>query len=149
MKQQLQEDASTPELNALFAMLEAQKRKEQAIIASLSANILGLELAHEKSSIIEAILPSFDEGATARIQRFDANGPIGHSNFATPEKALEDAVGRGYVTPVPGAVDRLSSTPQWAQGVKRQGLRDRFNSGQISFEEMLRSMAALTEDSVH
>ena len=52
-----------------------------------------------------------------RVQFFDTRGFSGHSHFDDLEAAVDEMVTRGYRIEDVGALDRLSQTPSWAEGM--------------------------------
>jgi hypothetical protein len=80
----------------------------------------GLELT--KDGVIGKRWAFFLKDATipgsVRYQEFDDLGFYTHHTFDSYDEALKDAIHHNFLVPDPGALNRLSITPDWANGMK-------------------------------
>jgi len=118
----------------------------QRLMAMSEGNPVGIECKSESREAWAFVMPDVAGESPFRVQNFDAEGFSGHSCYDSLEKAVEAMIGDGYRAPDPGALDRCSTTLQWAIGVKRAEIRQLYNQGKLSWLEMLDRMRAVALD---
>lgn len=91
------------------------------------------------------VLPDASEPGRYRVQYFDAAGFISHASHNDLVAAVEAMVTEGYVVEDRGALDRASTTPEWAMGTEVAGLLQRLNAREISAEQFSEERAAIYE----
>lgn len=117
----------------------------QRLMSAYDGEPIGAECKARTREAWAFVVPDMSGSEYAfRVQYFDEDGFSGHDCHASLVKAVEDMLGQGYLTLDAGALDRCASTVRWALGVKRAGIRMKFNCGQISFQQMLEEMQAVT-----
>lgn len=97
---------------------------------------VGLILANTARDSWALFLHDFSAPSKFRYQTFDAKGFLGHMIHNTLNEALEDAFQTGYRIPDEGALDRVACTEAWTVGMAIQAVRDRYNQGDITLDEM-------------
>jgi hypothetical protein len=68
-----------------------------------------------------------DDSGGWRLSQFDARGFSGHSHHATRADAIAELARGGYEPAPSDTLDRLSTTPEWADGMLRAHYMDAFN----------------------
>lgn len=114
---------------------EAKNAVFQAMLVKTAGMPLGIELARENGRQYVAIVPDAHHPGKARCQYFDGNGFSSHQTTETAFEALEMAIDEGFITEVPGALDRLSQTAEWAEGMRVAALIMACNAGQMSWAD--------------
>jgi len=91
-------------------------RRHQARVEELKGTVrLGGEYQIEGGHGLVMGDPS--EPGKVRLQKFDARGFWGHQTYDNLDALIEDvALRHPSLKPSPGALDRLSVTPEWAEG---------------------------------
>lgn len=129
----------------IMALVEAARKRKQAAKQLLMRTIgdpaepKHVEWRHAAPNreLWSFITPEVSEHGGWRINTFDANGFIGHASFSSFDQCLDEMVFRGFTEPDPGALDRLSSTQDWAIGTAISDAIQRANQGQISQDQAL------------
>lgn len=70
-----------------------------------------------------------------RAQYYAANGFHGHACHRTAVTVLDELIREGFRTLDMGALERLSSTPEWVLGSDVAAIIQKVNCGQLSYEE--------------
>lgn len=104
----------------------------------------GLELTNGKSQYV-AILEEPGQPDSVRLLRYDTRGFSGHSVYADPSLALEEALRDGYRHEAPGALENLSNTPAWKHGTAMLEIFHQLNDGRLTIEEAQSKRAALDQ----
>ena len=104
----------------------------------------GLELTNGKSQYV-AILEEPGQPDSVRLLRYDTRGFSGHSVYADPSLALEEALRDGYRHEAPGALENLSNTPAWKHGTAMLENFHQLNDGRLTIEEAQSKRAALDQ----
>lgn len=116
----------------------------QRLMVSYGGEPVGIECRKGDHTQWAFAIPEMsDSGQPWRVQYFDADGFIGHGAYASLTLAIESMIQDGYRTADPGALDRIGATDRWALGVKRATIRQRFQEGQITFNQMIDAINTL------
>lgn len=100
---------------------------------------VGVELG-TSGDIFVAIMP--DENGY-RLQHFDAAGLCGHKTYKSAYEALEKALLDGYTDPQPGMMEYLSHQPSWIKGTKARELRDNYEQGLLTVDQLNKELQRL------
>ena len=79
---------------------------------------VGLEVRNPQTDQHAVILPDASHPGRFRASRFDARGFYTHDTRDTAEQVLDELIEDGFTEHAPGALDRLASTPEWAEGME-------------------------------
>lgn len=113
-------------------------REQASALEKLVSDLkIGMTLTNNAHNAWAILLEDASNPGQHRYQCFDSKGFSSHHTFKTLHEALKEAFLCGYRTQDDGALDRIAITPEWARGMAVQAIRDRYNSGQINWEEML------------
>ena len=80
-------------------------------------NPTGVEYRHHKDDERWAFVLEDASEAGFRIQFFDTFGVSGHQHYATLDEAVQEMLSQGFMIEDQGALDRMSQTPRWAEGI--------------------------------
>ncbi|KZX78276.1 hypothetical protein A3715_10435 [Oleiphilus sp. HI0009] len=97
----------------------------------------GMVLANSQRNLWAMFLKDASTPGQFRYQLFDVHGFYSHMTFNSLEEAFNDAFLCGFRYPEEGVLDRLISKKEWKAGSRRDIERNRYNAGEISFEEMM------------
>ena len=145
----LDEKAQSWPRGAVLAAINKVKQSGRAVTRAKAAEALlkanggqyiGMEVKNAERDQWAFILPDASEPGKFRSQRFDARGFFSHSTQDTEQQVLDELVADGFTEHAPGALDRLSSTPQWTAGMEATAAVQKFNQ-----ESSARSQAAKGE----
>lgn len=81
-----------------------------------------IEFREPRSDRHALIVPDASEPGRWRFSRFDSGGFAGHRTYDTKHEAAAGAADDGFHEPAPGALDELSSKPEWADGSRRTAI---------------------------
>ena len=87
------------------------------------------------------LLPDVSGGDHWRTQSFDRNGFSGHSVFASKNDAVREAASMNFTVRDDAALDRIQDSCDFQTGLFATEQIVRLNTGQIGFEEYLRSVS--------
>ncbi len=119
----------------------AEVSEQLAVLRSIQdatgGNVIGVELVRELFGNCDyvVVLEEPDGSGQGRLVRYDHRGPYGHDVHDSPQEALEQAIVQGYRERVIGAMDKLSATREWQNGVFITGLIQRVNDGLMTMEQ--------------
>lgn len=105
----------------------------------------GLTLSNKSKDSWAILLPDASQPSQFRYQLFDSKGFISHHVESSLDKALEAAFSCGYSSIDAGALDRESKTQEWAKGMAIQAIRDQYNYGKISWDELFVQLKEVQE----
>lgn len=80
-------------------------------------NLSGVEFQHHRDEERWAFVIEDASETGYRIQLFDTFGVSGHQHYATLDEAVQEMLSQGYLVEDQGALDRVSQTPRWAEGI--------------------------------
>lgn len=103
------------------------ERTKQSLLADHGGSPVGLELRSDDGNRWAVIAPDPSEQGRFRAQYYDAGGFYSHATRDTPEQVLDELVAEGFRTKDAGALDRLSETQTWADGMARTAEIQRAN----------------------
>lgn len=106
----------------------------------------GLELVNSSGDRWAVVLMDPSEQGRYRYQEMDRRGFLGHRAFDTIEEALIEVSSSGYAIHDMGAMNRLASTQEWADGMAVNAIVQQMNSQMISWEEGRKKLDALAEE---
>ena len=106
----------------------------------------GLTLANSTNSMWAVILKDASNEGCFRYQVFDENGFMSHHTTSTIKEALREAFESGFRNHDQGALEKLSVTSKWQLGLQMQCVRDNYNAGRISWDEMLKDIKRLKKE---
>lgn len=133
-------------IEALLEEVQACAERRQQLLNELlrdhGNNPLGIELVNSRCQYITVLEEPGKPGA-ARLLYFDEQGLSGHSEYASPVAALEEALRMGYRERAPGSLDRLSATPAWHHGTQVLELWHAVHNGLMTIEEARSRKSAL------
>lgn len=129
------------------ALAPSTKRRGRGMASQIALELLldslccGMTLSNSAGDQFVIFLADASSPGKFRYQCFDAKGFSSHSTHNSLEETLKDAFYSGYRILCDGNVlDRLACTVEWSRGTAKQAIRDRYNNGQIAWEEMLELM---------
>lgn len=129
------------------ALAQSTNRRGRGMASKIALELLmdslccGMTLSNSAGDQFVIFLEDASSPGKFRYQCFDAKGFYSHSTHNTLEEALRDAFNSSFrILCDDNVLDRLSCTVEWSRGVARQGIRDKYNSGQIGWDEMLEMM---------
>lgn len=114
------------------------------LMREFDGNPVGVECRHKEREAWAFVLPNVSSEEAWRVQYLDIDGFSRHACFNTLLEAVQTMVSEGYATVDKGALDHLSVTDRWNKGVRRSAIHQKACSGDISWEEAFRQMAAVT-----
>lgn len=120
------------------------QRAFNAVMKACFGDVAGVEFKAEDRDVWGFICPNIEiKGSNEpwRIQCFDAHGMIGHMCYRQMIDAIED-LARQYPIIDKGALDRVSATQLWSQGLQRQEFRDQYARGAITYKQLMERLAA-------
>ena len=95
-------------------------------------------LRHEAMAQWVAILRNFNGAPDSwRLQRFDADGFVGHQVYASKDEAIRNAARERFTLHDDGALDRLERTVAFRLGNAISDEREKLNGSRISFTAFL------------
>lgn len=125
-------------IEALFEEVKACGVRRQQLLNDLlrdhGNNALGVELVNTRIQYVVVLEEPGKPGA-ARLLYYDERGFSGHTVYASPVTALEEALKMGYRERASGSLDRLSATPVWRHGTQVLELWHAADKGLITLEE--------------
>jgi hypothetical protein len=127
---------------AFEAHLAAIRSKKASALAHIGDVTNGAILVHERGARWVFLLPDMTVEGRWRMQRFDERGFSGHGIFDTQQELVEAAVGEGFNTLDPDALDRLQNTPAFQRGNYLTDLVRRVNSKEITMDDANRLIEA-------
>ena len=80
-------------------------------------NPSGVEFRHHRDEERWAFVLQDASDPGFRIQFFDTFGMFGHQHYATMDEAVQEMLLQGFLIDDAGALDRIASTPRWAEGI--------------------------------
>lgn len=137
----------------ILAMLEediepivVQYQKEwQRIRSACKADLtklIGLQLKTERMDQWAAILADPTEPGRFRAQYFTRSGFVGHSTYDSLEKVLFELMNENFTQLADGAMETLSTTQEWADGMFYTDLVRQIGCGMLSHAEADRQYEA-------
>ena len=114
----------------------------QRIMAGYGGCPIGIECRLKDRDSWAFVLPEASGDKPLRVQQFDQDGFIGHLCFDSIPEAVEEMLRMGYQFVDVGALDRIAATDRWALGVRRAGIMQRHQEGQISYSQMVEELSA-------
>lgn len=105
---------------------------------------LGLTLSNKDKESWAIFLEDASAPGEVRYQTFDKRGFSGHYTFHDLDSALKDAFTSGYRYVDDGALDRVSLTDEWNCGMAIQYIRDQYNAGKLSWDDMFSKINQIT-----
>lgn len=117
----------------------------QQLMQAYKGEPVGIECRSIHRAAWAFVAPEMSGSEPWRIQRFDEDGFVGHTCHNSLEDAVESLLEEGFRVPDPGALDRVGASERWARGVRLAAVRQRFQEGLITFQQMLEEAAALQE----
>lgn len=106
---------------------------------------LGLILTNTDHDSWALFLEDASTQGKVRYQTFDAKGFHGHLTHNNLDEALQDAFQSGYRYPDDGALERVAGTPEWETGMAIQSVRDDYNRGKITWDQMFARIAEIND----
>lgn len=113
----------------------------QRLMAQYGGKPIGIECRKKDRDSWAFVLPEASGDKPWRIQQFDQDGFIGHLCFDSIPEAIEEMLRMGYQVVDAGALDRIASTDRWALGVRRAGIMQRHQEGEISYSQMVEELS--------
>lgn len=130
---------------SLHGLPNPAKDRYNAIMERHNGDPSGIEFNHKRGDRWAFVLPDASDPGRYRYQSFDEHGFISHATFNTVSEAVRDMVESGYVNEDIGALDRMSQTATWAEGVETIELLRRLNGGDITFPQYLQERKLIAE----
>lgn len=117
----------------------------QQLMQAYKGEPVGVECRSIHRAAWAFVAPEMSGSDPWRIQRFDEDGFVGHTCHNSLEEAVESLLNEGFQVPDPGALDRIGASERWARGVRLAAVRQRFQEGLITYQQMLEEALALQE----
>ena len=123
------------DIRPIVEMLEEAWQRIRAACQVDVANLIGIELRNERIDQWAAILADPSEPGRYRAQYYAANGFHGHATYDSLEEVLCELLQEGFRQLAGGAMQTLSQTKSWADGMFYAELIRKVNCGQLSYAE--------------